>query len=148
MAQGYSAELLGVLDSTLNPAAKASGMVHGAKLRRYRATLDLALATVKKANGDTNVLCRLPKGEAFAYGVITVSATLATSTVAIGTAATAAKYKAAAVHTTADAPALFGKASAIDDAPLADHEDVIMTIAVADLPAAGIIVVDIFTSGR
>lgn len=148
MAQGYAAELVGVLDGTLNPAAKANGQVVGAKVRRYRAVLDLAAATVAKNVGDTNVLCRIPAGEAFYVGVINSSVSLGTSTISIGNAATPAKHRAAAVHTATDTPTPFGKASAADDAPLAAYEDVILTIATAALPGAGIVVIDILTSGR
>jgi hypothetical protein len=148
MAQGFSAEAVGVLDGLVNPPGKLDGRVVGGKLRRRRAVLDLSLAAVAKVNGDTNVLTRIPRGEVFAFGMLTSSVTLATSTVSIGNAGTAAKYRAAAVFTAVDTPTPFGKATAADDLPLTDYEDVILTIATADLPGAGIVVVDIYTSGR
>jgi hypothetical protein len=148
MAQGFAAEAIGVLDGLVNPAGKLDGRVVGGKLRRFRAVLDLSLATTAKNVADTNVLTRLPRGYVFAYGVLTSSVTLATSTVAIGNATTPGKYRAAAVSTAVDAPALFGPAAVIDDPALTDYEDVIMTNAVAALPGAGIVVVDIFASGR
>lgn len=149
MATGYAAEAVGVLDSTLTPAGKLDGRVVGGKLRRRRAVLDLSLATVAKNSGDINVLTRIPCGEAFAFGVLTASATMgATATIAIGVSGTAGKYRAAAVFTAVDTPTMFGPAATVDDAPLTAYEDVILTIAAAALPGAGILVVDIYTSGR
>jgi hypothetical protein len=148
MAQGFAAEVVGVLDATLNPAGKLDARVSGGRVRRRRAVLDLSLATVAKNSGDTNLLCRIPRGEAFAFGIVNADATMgATATIAIGNATTAGKYRAAAIFTAA-APTLFGPAGVEDDAPLTDYEDVIMTIAAANLPGAGILVIDIFTSGR
>jgi hypothetical protein len=148
MAQGYSAETLGVLDGTLNPAAKTDGRLEGARMRSYRAVLDLSQATVAKNNGDTNVLCRLPRGQRVIKGIITSSVSLATATVAIGNAGTPGKYRAAAVFTATDTPTAFGVATSLDDAPLTAFEDVIMTIGTAALPGAGIVVIELLTSGR
>lgn len=139
MAQGYAAELVGVLDSTLTVPSMADGRVVGGRLRVHQATLDLSLAAVKKANGDTNVLFKLPAGSKPLYFITNASATMgAAATIAVGTAASAAKYRAAAVHTAVDTPAMFMKSSAADDDPLSAEETVIMTIGTADLPGAGI----------
>jgi hypothetical protein len=148
MAQGFAAELVGVLDSTLNPAGKSDARVAGARVRTHRATLDLSLAAVAKVNGDTNVLARIPRGHRVIGGIINSTVTLGSSTVAIGISGTAAKYKAAAVFTATDTPTLFGKAGAQDDPPLTDYEDVLLTVGAADLPGTGIVVIDILTSGR
>jgi hypothetical protein len=148
MAQGYSAEMVGVLDGTLNPAGKADGRAINAKSRAFVATFDLSLAAVKKASGDTNVCFRVPVGYKFLYGIINASATMgASSTIAIGNSTTAAKYRAAAVFTAA-APTLFGLSTAADDAPLSADEDVIFTIGAADLPSSGILIVTMFFSAR
>lgn len=149
MAQGYAAELIGVLDGTLNPAAKADGRLQGGTVRTYRAVLDMALATTAKNIADTNLIARIPRGEAVIGGQINASVTMgAAATIAIGNAAAPAKYRAAAVFTTPDAPTAFGIATAVDDAPLQAFEDVIMTIAAAALPGAGILVITLFTLGR
>lgn len=149
MAQGFAAEVTGVLDGTLTPPGKLDGRISGGRVRMRRATLDLSLAGVAKNSGDTNVLCRIPAGEAFLFGILNPSVGLgAAATVAIGNATTAGKYRAAAIQNTAEAKELFGLASAMDDAPLAAYEDVLMTIAAAALPGAGIISVLIFTTGR
>jgi hypothetical protein len=149
MAQGFSSELLGVLDGTQNPPAKFDGRVHGGRVRVRKCTLDLSLATTAKNAGDTNVLCRIPQGEAFLFGILNPSVGLgAAATVAIGNATTAGKYRAAAIQNTAEAKEVFGLSTAMDDAPLGAYEDVLMTIAAAALPGAGIINVLIFTTGR
>jgi hypothetical protein len=149
MAQGVSAEMAGVLDGSVLPASKADGRVIGAKVRRYRATFDLSSASVKRANGDTNVCFRRPAGSSFGYGLLNASVTMgANATIAIGTAGDPGKYRAAATFTAA-APTLFGKSSAVDDVPLAAEEDVIITVGHADgLPAAGILTVDFYVSAR
>lgn len=149
MAQGYAAELVGVLDGTLTSPAKADGRVHGGAVRNYHATLDMAQATVAKNSGDTNVLFRLPAGCKPLFLVLTASATMgATATIAIGKSGTAAKYKAAAIFTAVDTPTMFMLSSAADDAPLAADEDVILTIAAAALPGAGVLTVDMLCSAR
>jgi hypothetical protein len=148
MAQGVSAEFAGVLDGTLLPAAKADGRSNNSPVRAFVATFDLSLAAVAKVSGDTNVCFRVPAGYRFLYGLINASATMgATATIAIGVSGTAGKYRTAATFTAA-APTLFGNSTAADDAPLSAYEDVLITIAAADLPASGILIVTMFYSGR
>lgn len=149
MAQGFSAEVTGVLDATVNPPSKSDGRVIGGKVRAYQATFDLSLANVKKASGDTNVCFKFPAGCKPLYGYLLASATMGgTATIAIGNATTAGKYRAAAIHTTVDAPVLFMLSSAGDDAPLTADEDVLMTIAAASLPSSGILQCVMFASAR
>ena len=142
MAQTYSTELAGT-DSvpSVKPSATAG---YGARLKRFRATVVLAA----QAAADTIVLADLPAGYTFAYGVLTASATLgATATIAIGTATTPAKYKAAAVFTAVDTPTLFGTAIAgAGQVAAVATERIIATIAAAALPASGTLVVDIYAS--
>jgi hypothetical protein len=149
MAQGVSAESAGVFDGSTLPAAKADGRVIGGRVRSYLATFDMASAAVKKAAGDTNVCFQLPAGCKPVLGYLLSSATMGgTATIAVGTAAAAGKYRAAAVHTTANAPQFFMLSSALDDAPLSETETVLITIAADALPGAGILQVVIFASAR
>ena len=139
MAETYASEISG--QSTI-PTTMANGGVVGGRLRRFRATITLA----SQASGDTVVLAKIPAGHAFAYGVINASATLGgTATVAIGTAGSAGKYRAAAIFTAA-APTLFGVSTAVDDSALTAEETVIMTIAAAALPSSGTCIVDLYFS--
>jgi hypothetical protein len=139
MAETYASEISG--QSTI-PTTMANGGVVGGRLRRFRATITLA----SQASGDTVVLAKIPAGHAFAYGVINASATLGgTATVAIGTAASAGKYRAAAIFTAA-APTLFGVSTAVDDSALTEEETVIMTVGAAALPSSGTAIVDLYFS--
>lgn len=139
MAETFATEVAG-LDTI--PSTKSNGAVHNARLRRFRATIPLAA----QADGDTVVLARVPAGYAFAFGIINASATLGAATVAIGIAGTAGKYRASAVFTAA-APTLFGVVGAVDDSPLEDEEEVILTNTTAALPGSGTLVVDLYFSG-
>lgn len=140
MAQTYATEVAGI-DST--PVVRASSFAgYNAHLVRFRATVNLA----SQASGDTIVLADIPAGLAFAGGLLTSSASLGTATLAVGTASTAGKYRAAAVFTAVDTPTNFGLASALSGAASTAVERVIATIATAALPASGTLVVDLYFS--
>lgn len=147
MAAYLSQELAGTTTANQTSAAvgyrpRASAQL--ANLRRVRGTFTLATQTTS----DTLVIGELPAGATFAYGVITTSVTLGTSTVAVGITGAVGKYRAAAVFTAADTPQMFGPAiqvGAVDPA-LSANETVFVTIAVASLPASGTLVVDLYYS--
>lgn len=142
MAQTFSNELSG---SSSTPVVKASATAaYGARLRRYRASIVLASQVL--GAGNEVVLAKVPAGLTFAYGVITTDTTLGTSTVAVGVSGTAAKYKAAAVFTAIDTPTLFGTTAQIEQASLTAEEVILLTVAVANLPASGNLVVDLYFS--
>lgn len=142
MATFYSAEATGYLNST--PPSLPSGVVHGGRLRRYRCTVTLATQTTS----DTIVLARLHQGQHVAYGVLTSSVSLGSSTIAIGVAGTTGKYRAGATFTAVDTPTLFGPSAAnAAAAPTTAAEDVFITIGVASLPSSGTLVVDLYVSG-
>ena len=139
MANTYANEVSTLYDT---PAGFANGGVVGGRIRRFRASFTLA----SQASGDTITLAKIPAGYAFAYGIINASATLgASATVAIGTAASSGKYRAAAVFTAA-APTLFGVSTAADDDALTAEETVILTVGTAALPSSGTSVVDLYFS--
>lgn len=149
MAKGYPAALLGVIDGSKVPEIKADGRIYGARLRIYEAKYDLSLASVKKANGDTNVVAQIPANEKVVAFLILASATMgASATIAIGTASVPEKYRTAATFTTANVPTLAMLSSAADDAPLSAEEEIIFTVGTADLPGAGILQIWAITSGR
>ncbi|PWR24980.1 hypothetical protein [Zavarzinia aquatilis] len=114
------------------PPGLPSGTLAGGKVRAHTAIVTLA----GQASGDTIVLGRLPPGDAFLGGIITSSVSLGTSTLAIGDAATAAKFRAAAVFTAVDTPTLFGKAAAVGVRQTVDGE-LLATVGAAALPGAG-----------
>jgi hypothetical protein len=141
MAETFATEVSGIESS---PATKASGAVQGARLRRFRATIEYD----GQAAGDTVVLASVPAGYAFSHGVLTASATAgASATIAIGISGATGKYRTAATFTSANTPTFFGNAAATEADPLTAAERVIATIAVAALPtSADYLVVDLYFS--
>lgn len=145
MSAYLSTELGGSANQTAAPTGyKPRATVYGARVKRMRGTFTLA----SQATTDTLVVGNLPCGATFAYGVITASATLGTSTIAIGTSASTGKYRAAATFTAVDTPTMFGPAAVVGaaDPALAADEQVIVTIATAALPSSGTLVIDLYYS--
>lgn len=148
MAQYLSNELAGTTVGTTTAAGvgyKPKASVYGGRLKRMRATITLASQTTS----DTLLLGNLPAGAVFAYGVLTASASLGTSTLAIGYAGTTGAYRAAATFTATDTPTLFGVTAtgpAASDAGATTETAILGTIATATLPSSGTLVVDIFYS--
>lgn len=140
MAETYSIELAARDDS---PAGKALPGLHGGRVKCYRASITLA----SQAAADTIVLAEVPPGLVFSHGIICTDTSLGSSTVSIGTSASAAKYRAAAVFTATETPTLFGKAAAMNDDLLSAEETVIATVAAATMPASGNLVIDLFYIG-
>jgi hypothetical protein len=137
MATLYSAEMNGLLN-TVPVDLPDGGKVDG-NVRVKRATITLASQTTS----DTIVIAKAKAGENFLYGVINNSASLGTSTVAVGITGNTGKYRAAAVKTSTT-PEVFGPVAAMSD--LAADEEIFITIAVASLPASGTLVVDLYFS--
>lgn len=149
MPEFLSQELFGATTTASATAApvgyRPAATVYQANLKRMRASFTL-FATV--ATTDTLLVGFLPAGSTFAFGVITASATMGTSTLAIGTTGTTGKYRAAAVFTAVDTPTMFGPATQVGAAApaLSAEEKVFITIATASLPTSGTLVVDIYYS--
>lgn len=136
----YSTELANI---TATPVIKATSAGYGARLQRFRATITMASQTTS----DTIVVAIVPAGYTFAFGIVTTSATLGSTTIAIGITGTVAKYKAAAVFTAVDTPTFFGPATIIGgQTALTADETIFITIAAATMPAAGTLVVDMYFS--
>lgn len=143
MPNTNSIELAAVLGTA--PQQQPDSAVVGGKVRRLRASFALAA----QASGDTLTLGKIPAGASITRIDMTASASLGTSTVAIGIAGTAAKYRAAATFTTVDVPTSVGPGAAVkDDAALAAEETLIATIGVAALPGAGQLVFDVYYTTR
>ena len=141
MATFYSAEATNYLNTV--PAVMENGAYVGGQLRRFRATVTMAAQTTS----DTIVLAKIPRSHVFAYGVLTTSATLGTSTIAIGITGTTGKYRAAATFTATDTPTMFGIATVAGGSVLSSEETVFITIGTATLPGSGTLVVDLYFSG-
>lgn len=140
-----STELGATANQTVAPIGhKPRATVYGARLKRLRGTFTLATQTT----ADTLVIGNLPAGAVFAFGKITSSVSLGTSTVAIGVTGATGRYRTAAVFTAVDTPTDFGPATQVaqSDAGLAAEEQVFATIGIASLPAAGTLVIDLYYS--
>lgn len=126
-------------DGTSPPATPNAALVQG-KTRRIREVF----AYAAQAAASLLYVGRLPQGAQFAGVRLTADTSSGSTTLAIGSSASAAKYKAAAAFTATDTPTMYGKASAMDDDPLAAAEDVYITLAAATAPASGILVCELF----
>ena len=147
MADLYTPQTLGALDGT-KPPVMMDGALMQAKVRSIRALINLASLTITTA--DNVLLGRLPKNARFMFGMITHSVTMgASAALAIGTNKTHAsngQYRAAAVSTGVNAPALFGVAAARHAADVDTETPIYLTVGVADLPTSGLLGIDIFYS--
>ena len=144
MAQYLSNELAGTTTGTSTAAGtgyRPNASVYMARMKRMRATITLASQTTS----DTLLIGNLPPGATFAYGVLTTTVSLGSSTLALGISGTAGKYRAAATFTATDTPTFFGTAAQVGAAsPLSAEEAVIGTIAAATMPSSGTLVVDLY----
>ena len=147
MAEGYSAETVGVLDGAKPVPDQSPGNVTNARIKRIRATFDLSLASVAKAIGDTNVIGNMPRGGVFSHYHVNGVALGAVATLAIGSRAASGKYRTAAIKNTAGLE-IGGNVAAVAAASLDIDELIIMTIAAAALPGAGLLTIDIFYTSR
>lgn len=136
----YAAELAGRITT---PISQSDGAVVNAHVRSHRATITLASQVFAT---DTIITALVDPGSSFLYGMLTTDTSLATSTIAIGNATAAGKYRAAAVFTTTNTPTLFGAytAASATYTKLTALETVFITIGTANLPAAGVLVVDTY----
>jgi hypothetical protein len=125
--------------ASLNAGSLPDVKKFGGRLKVFQETIALA----SQASGDTITVLRLPAGFVPLWGQLVSDTSLGSSTISIGTAASAAKYRAAATFTPTDTPTPFGKAANLG-AALAASEDVLITIATAALPASGTLQVQMF----
>jgi hypothetical protein len=124
------------------PQVQPDSALQAGKIRCLQASFNLANAV--QANGDVLTLGQIPAGARIKNIKMTSSVSLATSTVSIGTAASAAKYRAAGTFTTVDVPTIVGP-GAVAKAAAANSvaETLIATVGVAALPAAGTLIFEI-----
>lgn len=135
MGKHFAAPINHLLAGTPGPVHLIDPVFAGGKVHALCKTVDLAESDVN--SGDVIVWDVLPKGAVPLAMAFLASASMgATATLDVGSAATPAKYRAAATFTTANAPVLFGKAGALGVATDA-AETLQSVIAAADLPAIG-----------
>lgn len=121
-----------VLSSALQGTGQADGALHKGRVRVCTEVITLA----SQPTSNTIPIAVPDKGWAFLFGVHNVSATLGSSTIAVGITGSTAKYKAAATFTSTDTPTLYGKTATIG-VKLSAQETLFLTIAAAALPASG-----------
>jgi hypothetical protein len=133
------------IEATRVGAGKAPGSVVGAQLKRHRATF--VSTGTNTAAADVLGLGFLPMGAVFAFGLINGTVASGATTIAIGNATTAGKYRAAAALAAADTPSMFGTGAQVAAAAAGAtvEEEVLATLSAA-LPA-GTFVIDIYYSG-
>ena len=122
--------------SLANPALIDPSLSSG-RIRHQSAIFNLASDVV----GTYTAPILLPRGARVLFGYMNSSVTLgASATVAIGIAGAVGKYRAAATYTSADTPTWLGLNATVM-AELQAPEQIIMTTAVAALPASGRLVI-------
>ena len=130
MTVWYSQELTGFASL---PVVKPSASQYAGGVYIYQASILLAAQQVN----DTIVVGYIPSGAAFLYGLLSTDTSLGAATIAIGTAASAAKYRAAATFTTTNVPSFVGLVANYANVSLASPETQIITVTTAALPGAG-----------
>jgi hypothetical protein len=108
----------------------------GGKVRAALADFTLASDAV----GTYTAPIRLPRGARVLALYLNTTVTLGTTTVAVGVPGAVGRYRAAATFTAADAPTFVALAAATN-VPLATEEQIIITTAVAALPASGRLII-------
>jgi hypothetical protein len=143
MATGYGTNRTGAIDKTLPTPKRIPPAMNNGAMRMFSERFDLSLANVKKVVADNNVICDLPAG--FVPSSIRVSSTvsLTTSTLAFGITGTTGKYGTAAAYGTTPEVVKEYLLTSRRGVALTADERLIMTVAVADLPGTGTIVVEV-----
>jgi len=146
MASYLSNELAGTTDGKTSAPVAANlrqrGVVTNARLKRFRSTITLNA----QAAGDVIQLATLPNGGVFAFGSIITNTSTGTATLAIGTAASPGKYRAAAAVTAAETLSVFATTATQSADVYAVDEIVYATVGTAALPATGTLVIDLYVS--
>jgi hypothetical protein len=145
---GYGTYRTGAVDGTQPTPNKIPGAVEGGPRRSFTELFDLSKANVDGDSGDVNFVARIPEGHAMQAIKVRSTVSLTTSTLAFGTKADDDAFGTAAAYgTTAEAEKeylLTAKKGVILDA----DTDILMKIGTADLPATGVIAVEVITSAR
>jgi hypothetical protein len=146
MSQWNSLELAGYQSGRLTAAVvKPNQPNYGGGIRIFTATIQLAnYVGGPILSGDTIVLAYVPTGFSFVRGWLVADSSMGTALISIGNALYPVKYRAAAPMTAVQVPQDFGPVTyvpgsgiAFQSAPLAVTETVLLSVAVANLPPSG-----------
>lgn len=144
---GYGSYRTGVVDGTDPSPKKIPGAFNGGDKKTFVERFDLSLAAVLKNIGQNNLVASIPKDHAILSIKVSSTVSLTTSQLKFGTAADDDLYGTAKAYgTTADAVVEYLLTSQRGVLLTGDPDtDVLMGITTANLPGAGIIVVEIET---
>lgn len=140
MAKIYAGLLAGLGQLPVQPPEAGQGI--NSKLHVFRNVITMA----SQPTTDTQLLARIPAGYVVHGGELITDTSLGSATIAVGTAASAAKYKAAAALTATDTVTAYGKAAALAEGPLTTDTEILATIGTAALPSSGTLVSLIYAS--
>lgn len=130
----YSQELAGIASL---PVVKPSASQYAGGVYIYQGSVTLQTQLI----ADTIVVGQVPSGAAFLFGLMSTDTSLGSSTISIGITGTPAKYRALAVFTATNTPTFFGLVANSANVSLLVQETQIITIAVANLPASGNLII-------
>lgn len=140
MAKKFPLELQNVLDGTFQ--SLANGGVVAAKVFTSRSTF--VSASGNHGTSDLLSFGVRKKGQRVLGFILSSAANLSTASLAIGVAGTTGKYKAAAALPNATSVFVPCIATALDDAPLTEQEELIGTISGAAIPDGTLIVETVY----
>jgi hypothetical protein len=148
MADGYGNYRTGAVDGTLPTPKKIPGAVNGAPRRSFTEIFDMSKANVQKVATNRNFVARIPAGHALQSITVHSTVSLTTSQLSFGDGTTANLFGAAAAYGTTPEAALSYLRVSKKGVILDVDTDIWMTTTVADLPAAGTVVVEVNTSAK
>ena len=140
-----SNELAGTNDGRTMAAVQGTrtrGSVFNGRVKRFRATITLSSQVV----GDLFQLFTLPPGASFLLGTIVNSVSLGSATLGIGAPGAATKYRGQSSGLNLVETPSFFSASGAAASELVAEEPVFATLAGANLPATGTLVIDMLVS--
>lgn len=142
---GYGNYRTGVVDGTDPSPGKIPGAFNNGSKKTFIEKFDLSKANVLKNIGQNNLCCNLPAGHAPMSIKVSSSVSLTTSTLSFGSASSPALLGAAKVYgVTPDVVTEYLPTTKRSELQ-ATGTDVLMTIGAANLPGAGIIIVEVET---
>lgn len=140
---GYGSYRAAATGASLMPAA-----INGGGRQAFVEVFDLSQSAVLKTSGTNNLVAKIPAGHVLLSINVRSTVSLTTSTLAFGTAASAAVFGTAAAYgTTAEVTKEY-LLTAQKGVELAADTEILMTSGSANLPSTGIVVVEIETSAR
>jgi len=133
----YAPEIAKLIAGSGTVGTPAQAFTDGT-VRSQTAVVTMASQTTS----DTIVVGYLPKGSIFLFGIMNNSATLGSSTIAVGITGTTGKYRAAATKTTTT-PEVIG-VGGNHGVALTAAETVFLTIGAATMPSSGTLSIQLF----